>query len=40
MRPDVVIVVASESQLVAGIGQAVKDLFVEAPLAQAAVDSM
>ena len=33
-----VIVVAPESQLAAGIGQAVKDIFVEALVAQAAVE--
>jgi hypothetical protein len=29
MRPDVVVVVAPEGQLAAGIGQAVEDLFVK-----------
>ena len=40
MRPDVVVVVAPEGQLAAGISQAVEDLFVEAFVAQAAVEGL
>jgi hypothetical protein len=38
MRPDVVVVVAPEGQLSAGISQTVEDLFVQAFVAQAAVE--
>ena len=40
MRPDIVVVVTPESELATGIGQAVKDLFVEAFVAQAAVEAL
>jgi len=38
MRPDVVVIVAPEGQRSAGVGQAVEDLFVEAFIAEAAVE--
>jgi hypothetical protein len=40
MRPDIVVSVAPESQLSAGIGQAVEDLLVEAFIAQAAIEAL
>jgi hypothetical protein len=40
MRPDVVVVVSPDGQLAAGIGQAVEDLFVQAFVAQAAVERL
>jgi hypothetical protein len=38
MRPAIVVVVAPEGQLPAGIGQAVEDLLVEAFVAQASIE--
>lgn len=40
MRPDVVVVVAPEGQLAAGISQAVEDLFVQAFIPQTAVEGL
>src|SRR5690606_20365447 len=40
MRPDVVVVVAPQGQLSAGIGQAVEDLLVQAFVAQAAIEGL
>ena len=40
MRPDVVVVVAPQGQLTAGISQAVEDLFVQAFIPQAAVEGL
>lgn len=40
MWPDVVVVVAPQGQLAAGISQAVEDLFVEVFVAQAAVEAL
>jgi hypothetical protein len=40
MRPDIVVVVAPESQGSAGICQTVEDLFVETFVAQAAVEGL
>ena len=40
MRPDVVVVVSPHGQLAAGINQAVEDLFVEAFVAQTAVERL
>ena len=40
MGPDVVVVIAPEGQLAAGIGQAVEDLLVQAFVAQAAVEAL
>ena len=39
MWPDIVVVVAPESQRAAGIGQAVEDLFVEAFIPRTAVEA-
>ena len=39
MRPNVVVVVAPQSQLLAGIGEAVEDLLVEAFIPEAAVEA-
>jgi len=40
MRPDVVVIVAPQGQLSAGIGQAVEDLLVQAFVAQAAIEGL
>ena len=39
MRPDVIVVIAPEGQLLAGIGEAVEDLFVQAFVPQTAVEA-
>ena len=39
MRPDIVVVVTPEGQLLAGIGEAVEDLFIQAFVTQAAVEA-
>jgi hypothetical protein len=40
MRPDIVIIVAPEGQRLAGVGEAVKDLLVQALVKQAAVEAL
>jgi len=40
MRPDIVIIVAPEGQRLAGVGEAVKDLLVQALVTQAAVEDL
>ena len=40
MRPDIVIIVAPEGQRLAGVGEAVKDLLVQALITQAAVEAL